>query len=459
MHSLVKNHHLSSHHLSSHHLSSHHLSSHHLNNHHLNNHHLNNHRPPNTEQMRGLYLHIPFCSKKCIYCDFYSLETTQHIGVFVETLVQEIRLRSAMLSPEQHRVNTVFFGGGTPSLLTVQQMERIIEELHKHFQFTGFDANAVESSDESTEWTMECNPGTVTVESLMGYKSLGINRLSFGVQSFFASDLEFLSRIHSRSEAVQAVETARKAGFDNINLDLMFALPNQTLEHWQANVQTALALETEHVSAYSLIFEEGTPLNAMKLRGEVRPQSDDDDAALYEWTMEAFAKHGYEHYEVSNFCKPHKHCRHNTLYWQGEEYVAFGPSAHGYLVHSAGTLHERYWNVRSLKRYSDMVAEQTLPVVNHEHLGRREQLFERAFLELRSRGIRLAEFQRDFDIDLCAVLAPLFAKYDGEHFLRVQHGRLSLTARGYVLCDAISADVITALERYVGEPWENTAIP
>jgi oxygen-independent coproporphyrinogen-3 oxidase len=405
--------------------------------------------------MRGLYLHIPFCSKKCIYCDFYSLESTQHIGAFVETIVQEIRLRSATLSPEQRRVNTVFFGGGTPSLLTVRQMERIINELHKHFQTGSSDANTAENSAEITEWTMECNPGTVTVESLKGYKSLGINRLSFGVQSFFASDLEFLSRTHSRSEAVQAVEDARKAGFDNINIDLMFALPNQTLERWQTTIRTALALETEHVSAYSLIFEDGTPLNAMKLRGEVRPQSDDDDAVLYEWTMEAFARHGYEQYEVSNFCKPDKHCRHNTLYWQGEEYVAFGPSAHGYLVHAPEALHERYWNVRSLKRYSDMIADDILPVVNHEHLGRREQLFERAFLELRSRGIRLTEFERDFALDLCVVLAPLFAKYDGENLLRVQHGRLSLTSRGYVLCDSISADVIAALEDYVGETWEN----
>ncbi len=386
--------------------------------------------------MRGLYLHIPFCSKKCIYCDFYSLETTHLMNAFVQTLLQEIELRAPLLTDAQRHFDTVFFGGGTPSLLSVEQMEQILSTLQRHFSFEG-----------GAEWTMECNPGTVTVESLAGYRAAGMNRLSFGVQSFFENDLAFLSRIHSKSEAVEAVEAARKAGFDNVNIDLMFALPNQTFERWQANLETAVRLETEHISAYSLIFEEGTPLNAMKLRGEVRQSDEDDDAQMYEWTMEFLANNSYTQYEVSNFARTGRECRHNCIYWQGDEYLAFGPSAHGYV---GG---ERYWNARSLKRYTDMVAANMLPITNSEVLSEKERMFERAFLELRSKGIRLAEFQRDFGISLKTVMQPLFTKYEGENLLHIQKNRISLTPRGYVLCDAISADVITALEHHTGAAW------
>lgn len=377
-----------------------------------------------------------------MYCDFYSVETTQHIANFVDALVLEITHRAEQLVPTQKHFDTVFFGGGTPSLLTPTQLEHILSALRRVFSFAA-----------DTEITMECNPGTVSVDSLRGYGSLGVNRLSFGVQSFFAPELEFLSRIHTRSEAVEAVEAARKAGFDNVNVDMMFALPNQSFERWQANLETASALGTEHISAYSLIFEDGTPLNAMKLRGEVAPQNDDDDLRMYEWTMDFLEVHGYKQYEVSNFAKPDKHCRHNCIYWEGAEYLAVGPSAHGYLIHPDGK-HERYWNARSLKRYTDEVRSGALPVVNHEELRPKEQMFERAFLELRSRGIRLRAFEQDFGIALERVVQPLLSKYDGENLISINHERLHLTKRGYALCDAITTDLIAALEKYVEAAWE-----
>jgi oxygen-independent coproporphyrinogen III oxidase len=389
--------------------------------------------------MRGLYLHIPFCEKKCIYCDFYSLETTHLISRFVETLLLEIDLRMRLLPATERHFDTVFFGGGTPSLLSVEQMSQILAALHQHATFAS-----------NAEWTMECNPGTITTASLRGYRSLGINRLSFGVQSFFEADLHFLSRIHSRNDAVNAVQHAREAGFENVNLDLMFALPGQSFEYWQANVEMALRLQTEHISAYSLIFEEGTPLHAMRLRGEVREQNEDADAAMYEWTMKILAAHGYQQYEVSNFAKPGKECRHNCIYWQGDEYVSVGPSAHGYIAD------ERYWNVRSLKRYTDAVHRGELPVVNSEQLSTQEKMFERAFLELRSKGLRIAEFLRDFDIHLPTLLQPLFKKYEGLHLWHTSETVIALTPKGYVLCDAITADVITLLEKHSGNEWRQS---
>ncbi len=400
--------------------------------------------------MLGLYLHIPFCEKKCIYCDFYSLETTTLIEDFVETLLAEIDIRAALLPQSKLHFDTLFLGGGTPSLLSAQQLERIITRLQKHFTFSS-----------GAEWTMECNPGTVTRESLRQYRALGINRLSFGVQSFFEEDLQFLSRIHSKDEAVNAIQMSRDAGFENVNLDLMFALPNQSLAHWQKNLETAVSLETDHISAYSLIFEPGTPLNAMLQRGEVRAQDEECDVEMYAWGIDFLATHGYEQYEVSNFAKNGKMCRHNSIYWQGDEYVSFGPSAHGYISgeFSAGEQgYMRYWNVRSLQRYTAMVRSGVPPLTNSELLSEKERMFERAFLELRARGIRKQEFQKDFGIDVNVALQELIAEFTKDGLLRDTAERLMLSPRGYAVCDAITLEAIALLERYCGIAWKQSSI-
>lgn len=393
--------------------------------------------------MLGLYLHIPFCEKKCIYCDFYSLETTQHIAAFVETLTLEIRLRAATLPQNKCHFSTVFFGGGTPSLLSPEQLQRIITCLHEHFTFAA-----------DAEWTMECNPGTITRESLRSYRSLGINRLSYGVQSFFEEDLRFLSRIHSKDEAMQAVQLSRDAGFENVNIDLMFALPNQSFTHWQRNLETAISLQTDHISAYSLIFEPGTPLNAMRERGEVQAQNEEHDAEMYSWAIETLATNGYEQYEVSNFATHGKFCRHNCIYWQGDEYVSFGPSAHGYISDEQGFM--RYWNTRSLKRYTDNVHANVLPITNSEILSTQDRMFERAFLELRSRGIRKAKFAQDFGISLDIALQELIREFTKDNLLLNSSERLRLSSKGYAVCDAITLEAITQLERFSGQHWKHS---
>ncbi len=370
---------------------------------------------------------------------------TNLIGEFVETLLAEIDLRAAPLPASKRHFDTLFFGGGTPSLLSPEQLDRILTSLHKYFTFA-----------TNAEWTMECNPGTITPASLNAYRALGINRLSYGVQSFFAEDLKFLSRIHSQDEAVDAIRLSREAGFENINLDLMFALPNQSFANWQRNLETAVSLQTDHISAYSLIFEPGTPLNAMLQRGEVRPQDEERDAEMYAWGIDFLAKHGFAQYEVSNFARNGKVCRHNCIYWQGDEYVSLGPSAHGYIsVDNGGTIDfMRYWNVRSLKRYTDSVRGGELPITNSELLSEKERMFERAFLELRARGIRKADFMRDFGIDVETALAPLIAEFTKDNLLMDTPQRLSLSPSGYAVCDAITLQAITLLEKYSGNVWE-----
>lgn len=392
--------------------------------------------------MRGLYIHIPFCEKKCTYCDFYSLEATDRMEGFLDALEREIHLRTPLLSAEQKQCSTLFFGGGTPSLMSPPQLERVLEVIAQYYSFT-----------PDAEWTMECNPGTVTRQSLQAYRSLGINRLSFGVQSFFADDLQFLTRIHSPAQAHEAVTCARAAGFDNINIDLIFALPGQTMERWQHNLATAVALDTEHISAYSLIFEEGTPLNAMKLRGEVREADEDLDANMYEYTMNFLATKGYRQYEVSNFARVGRECKHNVLYWQGKEYISFGPSAHGYYSGA------RYWNVRSLTRYNENLQAGMLPVVNSERVEGLSLMFERAFLELRSEGIQIDAFRTDFGIDLQEVLQPFLHKVDGEGIVLCSNGKLSLTAKGYQLCDVVTTDVIALIEQHCGQEWIQSLPP
>ncbi|MBK9247698.1 MAG: radical SAM family heme chaperone HemW [Ignavibacteria bacterium] len=385
--------------------------------------------------MFGLYVHIPFCEKKCIYCDFYSIERTDQIAEFVTTLCREIELRAAV---NQHipTASSVFFGGGTPSLLSPIQLSQIIETIKVHFLI-----------HPDAEWTMECNPGTITQQSLASYKSLGINRLSFGVQSFHESELAFLHRIHTPDEARDAVSMARNAGFDSVSLDLMFALPNQTMESWQSTLETAIGLGPDHISAYSLIFEEGTPLYTMLQRGRVERTGEEQDADMYEYAIKRLAMAGYDQYEVSNFAQSGSECLHNVTYWSGDEYIAFGPSAHGFLNGS------RYWNFRSLARYTDDVKQGNLPLANSEKLTDIERMFERAFLELRAKGIRIKEFAEDFGIDILSAIGEL-ALWEKEGLLVISD-RITLTATGYQVCDELSLRAIAALEKVTGVEWED----
>lgn len=388
------------------------------------------------KQYFGLYLHIPFCEKKCSYCDFYSIERIDQMELFVTSLIKEIELRGEQYNRTLPPATTVFMGGGTPSLLSPKQLELIINALTKYFAL-----------DDSVEFTMECNPGTITLDSLRSYLANGVNRFSFGVQSFHQNELTFLERIHSPEEAVSAVEIARKAGCDNINIDLMFALPNQTFESYSESLNKAISLGTDHISAYSLIYEEGTPLYAQLLKKEVTPSSEELDVLLFEYTMQTLADNGFKQYEISNFSKAGKECRHNQTYWRGEEYLSFGPSAHGY-IHQT-----RYWNYRNLTRYLNELTNNILPLANQEFLTTTDRTFERAFLELRSEGIRLELFNQDFGIDILSVLGEEIGWWIDEGYCVNDGTLLYLTPKGYTLCDELSLRLITALEKSQKTVW------
>ena len=376
--------------------------------------------------MPALYLHVPFCERKCVYCDFYSVESEPRYDDFVMLLVREIELHA--LSPQsllQTPSSSIFFGGGTPSLLSPTQLGAILCALRSNFHI-----------ETDAEITVECNPGTVTLEKLRGYRELGVNRLSFGVQSFHDDDLHFLSRIHTSREAEEAILLAHEAGFENVNLDLMFSLPGQTPERWMHNLERARALGTSHLSCYSLTVEKGTPLSGMVERGEVTTASEESDAVLFEMTMDTLALWGFRHYEVSNHALPGFECRHNLAYWRHNDYLGFGPSAHG------TQQGRRKWNVSSLKGWSDALRNNTSPVAGGEELTPAILRAEYLYLRLRSEGIDLDEFRTSFQSDFLLDNRSITTRLVNEGMAENLNGVFRLTQKGFLVCDEICATVL-----------------
>lgn len=273
-------------------------------------------------QPYSLYLHIPFCRSRCNYCDFNTFARVEHlIPEYVAALRREIRY-VAEAAGERLPVHTIFFGGGTPSLLKPPEYEGILADLQAGFKFL-----------PEMEISLEANPGTVTLESLIDLHKLGFNRISFGVQSFHPQDLTVLGRIHSVPDALNTLHWSHKAGFENLSLDLIFGLPGQSLKRWQANLDLAIHLGPEHLSIYSLILEEGTLLNAWMQRGLLEPIDDDLAADMYEWTEDRLEQAGFQQYEISNWTRHRSfQCRHNLQYWRMEPYLGFGAGAHGYIM-------------------------------------------------------------------------------------------------------------------------------
>jgi len=366
--------------------------------------------------MPSLYVHIPFCERKCAYCDFYSLENMTLKERFLRALETEIALAPGGDGPSA----TLYFGGGTPSLLTPGELERIMRALARRFPL-----------ESGAEVTLEANPGTVSEEKLRAFRELGVNRLSIGVQSLAEEDLRFLGRIHDAREAAASVAMARRAGFGNVSIDLIYSLPGQTIASWDATLARALALRPDHVSAYGLIVEEGTPLARSVARGEVTPNGEETEAALYEHTMAVMRAGGFEHYEVSSYARAGRRSRHNSAYWTGEGYAGFGPSAHSYDPPAGTRPGVRRANVAALGAYCDALAHGDLPLAMREELTAAEAANERIFLGLRSGGVPLSAVEGAERRALAGALAR-----EGSAVL--EEGKLRLTDRGYLLCDEIA---------------------
>ncbi len=379
--------------------------------------------------MPSLYLHIPFCEKKCLYCDFYSIENFSPMDDFLKSLHKEIDLYASYGSGVTFE--TIFLGGGTPSLLTPSQLESILTHLHSVFVI-----------EPDAEITVETNPGTVTDEKLRTYKSLGVNRLSIGVQSFHNDELQFLSRIHDSNQAIRCVELARAAGFENLSVDLIFSLPGQSLARWQSNLNQAVALNTEHISAYSLIVEDNTPLARLVASKQVSPNPLETEAGMYEFTMGFLADRGFEHYEVSNYAKPGFRSRHNYNYWNHENYLSFGPSAHSFWKPAGASSGRRWWNIASISHYCERLLEGTLPLVSEEIVQTKELMNERVFLGLRSDGLDLEQFEREFGVALTHNHGPTIQQLVNEDYATLEDHRIQLTPKGFLLCDEISGRLL-----------------
>jgi oxygen-independent coproporphyrinogen III oxidase len=377
----------------------------------------------------GLYVHVPFCERKCAYCDFYSLENRDGIAEYLAAVETEIAMYAD--ATPRLRARTLYYGGGTPSILTIGQLERMQGAFSSSF-----------SLEADAEITIEVNPGTVTKQSLAAYRSLGFNRLSIGVQSFDPVALEFLGRIHSADDARRCIGDARDAGFDNLSIDLIYSVPGQSDECWYATLDEAVALAPEHISAYSLIVEEQTPLFVQVSEGLVTPNADAQEASLYEGTMARLERAGFEHYEVSNYARPGYRSRHNGSYWDHTSYLGFGPSAHSFFAGVRGGMARRWSNVRSVGGWSAMLRKGERPLEREEVLTNQELFEEGVFLGLRSDGLDPAVVEARSGIGLTERQRSTLQGLMENGLATLDGGRTRLTPAGYVLCDEICARML-----------------
>lgn len=373
----------------------------------------------------GLYLHIPFCMKKCDYCDFLSAAATEEEKeAYVHALVKEIKSYEKFAG--DYKVSTVFVGGGTPSCLKPEWTKQIFDAVYETFEFI-----------KRPEITMEMNPGTVDKEKLEIYKECGINRLSIGLQSTKNENLRLLGRIHTYEEFLETYKLAREAGFTNINLDLMSSLPGQTKEEWEEELYKAIELNTEHLSVYQLIIEEGTPFyEKYDAHPELLPD-EEESRTIYENTRRILEENGYAQYEISNYAKPQKECKHNLRYWERGEYLGIGLGAASLIQNM------RMNNTREMKEYLEKSAVPKTMRKDVEFLERQQQIEEFMFLGLRKTyGISKKEFRRTFGREIEDVYGQTLKKFVEEGMIKEKKDRIFLSEDGVLVSNQILAEFL-----------------
>ncbi len=371
----------------------------------------------------GVYIHIPFCLSRCSYCDFAtSIYRGEHAERYVDALVKEIVSQTP--AANARLVDTIYFGGGTPSLLSPQQTEQILGAVHKSFAVDG-----------RAEVTMEMNPGSVTPENLRSFRRLGINRASFGAQTFDDAELARLGRSHTSKDTLKTFRDLRESGFENVNFDLIAGLPGQTLARWEENAATALTLHPEHLSFYLLEVHSGTPL-AEHIRLGKQPEPDEDLAAvMYESMLEHATAVGYEHYEISNLCLPGFASRHNRKYWTNAPYYGFGCSAHGYDGQS-----RRWSNERDTARYVEAIENGSSAVVEEHELTGNEVRAEAVFLGMRMmRGFDVKQYRELFGVDLRDEHADDLKRFREAGLLEFDGNMIRLTRAGALMSNEVFA--------------------
>ena len=380
--------------------------------------------------MAGLYVHVPFCSQRCVYCDFYFTTTSRETGAYALAAAKEIEAYGREYGPREP-LATLYFGGGTPSLLPLADLAVILDAVHSHF-----DTSALE------EVTLEANPEDLTASGLGALRDLGVTRLSLGVQSFFDEDLAFMNRAHDAAQAERGVALVAEA-FDSFSVDLIFGVPDQPFEHWGANLEKALRLGAPHVSAYSLTVEAKTPLAKQVQLGTVIPEGDETLRQRFLFTHDYLEERGLTHYEVSSFARPGHESRHNSLYWAHENVLAVGPSAHAFWRETRSRAW-RWANVAHLGRWRGLLEAGHLPVDAREQLDADTLADEAVLLGLRrlDLGLDLDTLERDYGVDLLVDKADVLAAFEGADLLTVRDGRVRLTPEGAAVADAVALRLV-----------------
>lgn len=368
----------------------------------------------------SIYIHIPFCKQACHYCNFHFSTSLKHKSQLVKAICSEIELRKKELNQP---IENIYFGGGTPSLLNEEELNSIFEAIFKNFELV-----------KSPEITLEANPDDLTEDYLKMLSQTKVNRLSIGVQSFFEEDLKLMNRAHNSSEAFESLQLAKKY-FSNISIDLIYGIPQMSLERWAQNVQQFIELNLPHISSYALTVEPNTALDYF-IKKEVIPPVDDELAKVhFDYLVEKLTHEGYEHYEFSNFGKPHYHSQNNTAYWTGKYYLGIGPSAHSFVGN------ERKWNSKHNIKYINSIQAKNLPLTT-EKLSKIDQYNELIMTRLRTQlGVDLNEIEARFGLQYRAYLMDQIKKFQKNGFLMIEDETLHITPKGKFLSDGIASEL------------------
>ena len=373
--------------------------------------------------MAGIYIHIPFCKRRCIYCDFFSTTQSEKKSAYIRSLSQELEFRKDYLEGEE--IETIYLGGGTPSQLSQQELETIFSYIYKIYKVK-----------KDAEITLEANPDDLTQEYVNQLRQLPINRISMGIQTFQEETLKVLHRRHTAVQAIEAFQRCREAGFHNISIDLMYGLPGETLETWKQDLHQALELHPEHISAYHLIYEEDTILWKLREEQKVKEADEDLSVTLFTTLIDELTKAGYQHYEISNFCLPELHSKHNSSYWTGKKYLGCGPSAHSFNGIS------RQWNVSSLEEYMEGI-EKGKPYYEIEELDIYTRYNDFVITSIRTCwGMPLSHLRTTFGEELYRYCLRMAKPHLEQGVLDISEGTMKLTKKGIFVSDGIMSDLL-----------------
>ena len=375
-----------------------------------------------SKNMAGIYIHVPFCVSRCGYCDFYKVTNFDQKEGYVEALLRELELRRFFL--EDATIETLYFGGGTPSTLSLLQIERILKEILSLFVLS-----------DLVEITVECNPDDITTDYLIGLKKLGVNRLSIGIQSFDDEMLRFMQRRHNSLQSLKAIELAKEVGFKNISIDLIYGLPNISNESWIRNVKIALELQVSHLSAYHLTIEKGTAFEKLLQRGVISEVDEENSVKQFDILLDLASKAGFEQYEISNFCKDGLYSKHNSNYWFGVPYLGLGPSAHSYNGKS------RYWNVSDLSKYLQSLSRSELPF-QEEILSDIDIFNETLMIGLRTKwGVDINRFRNTLSPTLLNHFNVVLESQLSSGNLYLQDGFVKIESSKFMVSDTIISNM------------------